>query len=236
VDLRIQTAVVLVGGAGLRMRPLTEDLPKAMINLHGKPLLHWTLDWLKKNQVKHIVLGVAYCKEAITDYMEKEKSTLKIDVSVHTVEGGTGEGFRLAIQRYVDDDNFFAMNGDELTNMNLQKLASFHLKNKPIATIAVSPMRSPFGLIETREDNIIGFREKPILEDKLVSTGVYAFSHKILNYMPTTGALEKMVFPTLAQEGLLKAYRLGEGERWITVNTAKDLSEAEKEFRLVRGI
>jgi NDP-sugar pyrophosphorylase family protein len=218
------------------MRPLTEDIPKAMIKLHGRPLLYWTLDWLKKYRFEHVVLGVAYRKEVIIDYIQKNPFGLKIDYSVHTVEGGTGEGFRLAIERYVDDENFLAMNGDEFTNLNLKKLTDFHLKNKPLATIAISPMRSPYGIVQIRGNDIIGFKEKPILEDKLVSAGIYIFNHGILDYLPTKGALETTTFPLLAQKGLLKAYRLNKNERWITINSIKDLSIAEKEFESIRGL
>ena len=236
MESKVQSGVILVGGAGLRMRPLTTDLPKAMIQLHGKPLLYWTLNWLKGYGFKHVILGVAYRKEVIIDYVQKNPFGLDIDFSVHTVEGGTGEGFRLAIERYVRDENFLAMNGDELSNLNLNKLIGFHLKHRSVATIAVSPMRSPYGIVEIRGNSIIGFKEKPIFEDKPVSTGIYVFSHEILDYLPLKGALEKITFPLLAEKGLLKAYRLGENELWITINSVKDLSIAEKEIKLLRGL
>lgn len=235
MGLKIQTGVILVGGPGLRMRPLTEDVPKAMIKVHGKPLLYWTLNWLKKYGFKHVVLGVAYRKEVIIKYIQKNPFDLRIDFSVHTIEGETGEGFRLAIERYIEDENFLAMNGDELTNLNLKKMINFHLKHKPIATIAVSPMKCPYGIIQIRKNNIIGFDEKPILKDKLVSAGIYVFNHKIMEHLPTKGALERTTFLLLAQQGLLKAYRLGKDERWITINSIKDLSVANEEFELIRG-
>lgn len=236
MELKVQTGVVLVGGAGLRMQPLTKDIPKAMIKLNGKPLLYWTLNRLKKYGFKHIVLGVAYRKEVIIDYVQKNPFGLDIDFSVHTVEGETAEGFRLAIERYVPDENFLAMNGDELSNLDLNKLVNLHLKHRPVATIAISPMRSPYGIIEIHGNDIVGFKEKPVLEDKLVSTGIYVFSHGILDYLPSKGALEKITFPLLAEKGLLKAYKLGENELWMTVNSVKDLSVAEKETELFRGL
>jgi len=233
---KIQTAVVLVGGAGLRMRPLTGDMPKCMIGLHGKPLIQWTLTWLKEYCFKHIVLGVAYRKKTIMNYIRENPMGLNIDFSEHTVEGETGEGFRLAIERYVNDENFLGMNGDEFTNLNLQKLAEFHLKHKPIATLAVSPMKSPFGILEIDGDDIIGFKEKPVLEDKLVSIGIYVFNRAILDYIPKRGSIEKTTFQFLAKNRLLKAYRLGKNERWLTINSIKDLSVAEKEFASIRRL
>ena len=232
---KIQTAVILVGGAGLRMHPLTEDMPKCMIPLHGEPLIHWSLTWLKKHGFKHIVLGVVYRKETIMNYIKENPIGVNVDFSEHTLEGETGEGFRLAIERYVNDENFLAMNGDELTNLNLQKFAEFHLKHKPVATIAVSPMRSPFGILEIDGNNIMRFEEKPILGDKLVSIGIYMFNRAILDYLPKTGPIERTAFPFLAKNRLLKAYKLGANERWLTINSIKDLSVAEKEFARLRG-
>jgi mannose-1-phosphate guanylyltransferase len=230
----VQTAVILVGGSGLRMRPLTEDMPKCMVPLQGKPLIYWILNWLKSYGFKHAVLGVAYQKDVIIKYLKENDQGLKIDFSEHTVEGETGEGFRLAISRFVKDENFLAMNGDEITNLNLERLEAQHLKNKPIATIAVSPMRSPFGILELEGDNIVGFQEKVLLENTLVSIGVYMFNHSILGCLPTTGSIEKVVFPQLAKKRQLKAFRLNPGESWVTINSIKELSVAEKEFAAIR--
>ena len=234
MTIKIRTAVVLVGGVGLRMRPLTEDLPKCMIPLHGKPLIYWTLTWLREHGFEHVVLGVSYRREAVIDYVKGNPLGVKVDFSEHSQEGETGEGFRLAIKRHVDDENFLAMNGDEFTNLNLEKFVDFHLQHKPVATIAVSPMQSPFAVVDIIGDNIIGFREKPLLEDKLVSAGIYVFNHAISDYLPLMGPIEKTAFPSLAEKRLLKAYRLSQNERWITINCVKDLSIAEKEFDSLR--
>lgn len=231
---KIETAVILVGGSGLRMRPLTEDMPKCMIPLQGKPVIYWILNWLKDHGFKHVVLGVAYKKEVIIDYLTKNNQGLKIDFSEHTVEGETGEGFRLAISRFVKDENFLAMNGDEITNLNVEQLEEQHLKNKPVATIAVAPMRSPFGILELEGNDIVGFKEKVLLQNTLVSIGVYIFSRKILDYIPQTGSIERIVFPLLSEKRLLKAYRLSQSESWLTINSVKELSVAEKEFATIR--
>jgi mannose-1-phosphate guanylyltransferase len=232
---KIKTAVVLVGGAGLRMRPFTEDMPKCMVPLNGKPLIYWTISWLKSQGFKHIVLGVAYRKEAVINYLKDNPQGLQIDFSEHTVEGETGEGFRLAISRFVKDDNFLAMNGDEITNLNLERLEELHLMNKPVATIAVAPMRSPFGILELEGDDIVSFKEKPLVENMFVSIGVYIFNQKILDYIPENGSIEKTVFPLLVKKRVLKACKLKPDELWLTINSVKDLSVAEKEFAVLRS-
>ena len=235
MTLKIRTAVILVGGSGMRMRPLTEDLPKCMIPLRGKPLINWTLTWLRDQGFDHAVLGVSHCKEAVINYVKENPLGIKVDFSEHTQEGETGEGFRLAIKRHVKDENFLAMNGDELTNMDLKKFVDFHFAQKGIATIAVSPMQSPFAVLELNGNDIVKFKEKPLLEDKLINAGIYVFNHAIYDYLPTIGSIEKTAFPALAEKGLLKAYRLSKGERWVTINSVKDLSIAEKEFDSIRG-
>jgi mannose-1-phosphate guanylyltransferase len=233
---KIETAVILVGGSGLRMRPFTEDKPKCMIPLQGKPLIYWTINWLKNYGFKHIVMGVAYQKEVVISYLRENSQGLKIDFSEHTVEGETGEGFRLAISRFVEDEDFLAMNGDEITSLDLERLEELHLKNKPVATISVAPMRSPFGILELAGDDVVGFKEKALVENMLVSIGVYIFNRKIVDYIPQTGSIERSVFPVLAQKRLLKACRLKQNELWLTINSVKDLSVAEKEFSSIRRL
>ncbi len=231
---KINTAVILVGGSGLRMRPFTEDMPQCMIHLQGKSLIHWIISWRKSYRFKHIVMGVAYRKEVVINYLKENPQGLKIDFSEHTVEGETGEGFRLAINRFVKDEDFLAMNGDEITNLDLERLEKLHLKNKAVATIAVAPMRSPFGVLELEGDDIVGFREKTLLENTLVSIGVHMLNREILRYIPETGSIERTVFPLLAKKRLLKACRLMPEELWLTINSVKDLSVAEKEFASIR--
>ena len=182
-----------------------------------------------------MVLGVSHRKEAVINYVKENPLGIKVDFSEHTQEGETGEGFRLAIKRHVNDENFLAMNGDELTNMNLEKFVDFHFAQKGIATIAVSPMQSPFAVLEINGNDIVEFKEKPLLEDKLINSGIYVFNHAICDYLPTIGSIEKTTFPALAEKRLLKAYRLSKGERWLTINSVKDLSIAEKEFESIRG-
>jgi mannose-1-phosphate guanylyltransferase len=231
---KLETAVILVGGAGLRMRPFTEDMPKCMISLQGKPLIYWVINWLKFNGFKHIVVGVAYKKEVIINYLKENPQGLKIDISEHTIEGETGGGFRLAITRFVKDEDFLAMNGDEITSLDLERLEQLHLTKKPVATIAIAPMRSPFGVLQLEGDDIVGFNEKTLLENTLVSIGIYVLNRKILEYLPQTGSIERIVFSQLAKQRQLKACRLKPDELWLTINSIKDLSIAEKEFTKLR--
>ena len=223
----VKTAVVLAGGTGSRLYPLTNSRPKPMIKLLGKPILQWVIEWLKNNGISNIVIGVAYRKESVIDYFKDgSEFGVKINYSVHSVNGETGEGFRLAITRYVKDDLFVAVNGDELTNFNLRDLISYHIAHDPVATIAVTHPRSSFGVINTGGNGLVlSFIEKPLIRSLLVSIGVYLFSNGIVAYLPEEGPIEKTAFPLLAKKKLLRAYPIN--GIWLTVNTVKDLKLAE---------
>ena len=228
--MKIDTAVVLAGGQGDRLKPLTNDVPKAMVEIKNKPLLQWIVEWLRNYNVKEIVLGVAYLKEKIMDYFgDGARFGVNIRYSVHTVEGGTAEGFRLAISRYVDRDVFFALNGDQITSIDLNDLASFHLKGNSIATMAVANLCCPYGHVEINDKhNVVGFVEKPVCLHMSCNTGIYVFSREILKYLPDTGDIQKTTFLSLAKSNLLKAYPYN--GIFVTVNTHKDLVEVKKQF------
>jgi len=227
INAKVKTAVVLAGGSGLRLRPLTRDQPKVMVRVLDKPVLQWVIEWLRHSGIKRVILGVAYCKEAVMNYFgDGSEFGVEISYSVHSVDGETGEGFRLAISRYVSDDVFVAMNGDELTNFDLRDMIDLHCRYGQMATIAVANPRSSFGLIEMRKDGLISvFIEKPMIPSLLVSMGVYVFSRSIENYLPEKGRIEEITFPLLIKNKLLRGYRMK--GTWLTVNTAKDLRLAQ---------
>jgi len=234
-DLKIDTAIILAGGPATRMKPLTDTVPKGMINILGKPLLQWIIEWLRSYEIRNIVLGVAYMKDKIIEYLKAGlEFGVNIKYSVHTVEGGTGEGFRLAIERHVSRENFFALNGDQITNLNLKRLEKFHLKHGQVATMVVTNPSCPFGHVRiNRSLDVTEFVEKPHCSVAVCNAGIYVFNRHILRFLPKKGDVEKTTFPSLAKTRQLKAYAFK--GFFTTVNTLKDLIEAEKELqRLIR--
>ncbi len=171
---KIETAVVLSGGAGIRLRPITNDLPKGLVNVGGKPLLQWVVESLAASGVRNIVIGVAFMKEKIMDFFgDGTRFGVQIEYSMHSVEGGTGEGFRLAISRHVEEPTFYALNGDQIADVKLKPFLAKHAMKKAIATIAVVHPKLPFGLVQVdKADFCTGFSEKPVLSDRFISTGI----------------------------------------------------------------
>ena len=230
-----RTAVILSGGEGLRLRPITHDIPKGLVKVGGKPLLEWVIEWLQQNRVTNLVIGVAYLKEKIIHYFGSGgKFGVDIRYSVHSVEGGTSEGFRLAISRYVDSPSFFALNGDQITDLRIGAFLNNHSKAGALASIAVVHPRLPFGLVDINPKGFCeGFVEKPVLRDFFCSMGIYVFDRKVLKYMPRKGDVERTTFPKLAQMNKLKAFK--HNGSFITVNSLRELEEADEALKEERS-
>lgn len=231
----IRTAVVIAGGRGERLKPLTDDRPKAMVPVGGQPLLHWVLCWLKSQGVQRLVLGVAYRGDVIVDYVRSGGSLgLDVRISEHTLEGGTAEGFRLAIERHVptDEEDFLAMNCDEITNLSVEGLMAVHRRLRPVVTMALAPFFCRFSVVEHRPDGrITGFKYGRQIPQAPVSIGVYLFNRAIRARLPASGSIENEVFTRLAAEGSLAGHMLADGEEWVSVNDMKNIREAEEVLR-----
>jgi mannose-1-phosphate guanylyltransferase / phosphomannomutase len=232
----LNTAVIIAGGEGARLKPLSNNKPKAMVEINGQPMLYWIIRWLKFHGVRRVVLGVAFKKEKILSYMKASQNLgVEARFSVHTLEGGTAQGFKLAISRFVEDENFIAMNCDEITNMRLPDLARVHAARRPMVTMALAPFHCRFSVVKLRPDGFIqGFKYGRILEQVPVSIGIYAFHHDILKHIPDTGSIEHAVFTPLAKRRKIAYYRLAADEHWISVNDVKNVREVEENPQLLQ--
>jgi NDP-sugar pyrophosphorylase family protein len=225
----MRTAVIIAGGKSLRLMPLTSDKPKTLVEVMHKPILYWIVKWLKQYGIGHVVLAVAYKREEIYKFMKaNDNFGLEVDFSNDMGEG-TAPAFKLAIERFVKDEDFIAMNSDELTNMDLSRMIERHAKYRPLVTMALSPLHCRLAVVKVDGGNkITGFEYGKLLPSVLVSVGIYAFNRRILKYITGPGSIEDMVFRKLANEGRIVANRLTDKEEWCTINTLKDVEEAEE--------
>jgi NDP-sugar pyrophosphorylase family protein len=189
------------------------------------------IEWLHDSGITEVAIGVAYLKQKIINYFgDGSRYGVHIKYSVHTVEGGTSEGFRLAIQRHVKDDTFLALNGDQITDLRIPPMLKLHKKGNTLATIAVVNPRLPFGLVQTDKAGYCrGFLEKPILKDIVSSSGVYIFQRDILPHLPKTGDVERMTFPLLAKRRMIRVYK--HNGMFVTVNSLRELEEANQTLK-----
>jgi mannose-1-phosphate guanylyltransferase len=221
-------AVILAGGFGKRLKPLTDNRPKPMIEILDKPILEWQIKHLAKNNIKEIIICVGYLKEQIIDYIA---SGNKFDVHVaYTVEDeplGTGGALKNTYSLLKDEKNgFFMINGDILTNINFLDLSNEDNHSK----LALVPLKSPYGIVEFDENlNVTGFEEKPNIDGKWINAGIYFFNQEVFDYLPERGNIETTALPAMAKEQKLKAKNF-ENSFWKSIDSHKDIEESSKEL------
>ncbi|HET6781553.1 MAG TPA: nucleotidyltransferase family protein [bacterium] len=223
-------AIILAGGRGERLRPFTEDRPKPMVEILGIPILGYQLQWLEQQGIKDIIVSCGYRSEVIQNYFGNgEKWGVKIQYSVETEPLGRGGALKLAFRSLADgEDICLATNGDVITNVRIKPLIQAHRQNGGLGTIVLAPFISPYGIVETdEEDKVVGFREKPELP-YWMNAGIYVLSREIQSMLPDQGDHETSTFPQLAAERQLGAYK--SRSYWRSVDTVKDLSEVTKEL------
>lgn len=225
-------AVILAGGIGTRMRPLTYVVPKAMLPIGGKPLLEHMVRYLREYDITEVIVCVAYLKTHIMDYFKDGKNIgAKIRYAEAETPLGTAGQLKTA-EKHVSD-TFLAMNGDIITSLNLGKLIDFHEKMRGVGTIALKKfeVQVPYGHVEIDAKSAIKkFAEKPTFSF-LANAGIYILEPKIFNYISPNKAvsLERETFPTLLKTGeKLNGYY--EEAYWADVGTITDFERVDKEF------
>ena len=221
-------ALILAGGKAERLGDAAQGRPKPLVLVAGRPLIAYQVARLAEAGVSRVVVGCARGCEAL---FEEELGGLGPEiVAVGEPEPlGRGGGLRFAASHRSESGPVFALNGDELLGVDLGDLLERHRSHGPAATIVVSQVRSPFGVVDVADDDTIaGFREAPLLP-QWVNSGVYVLDDESIERLPERGDHETTTFPELAAEGKLLAYR--NKSFWLTVNTPKQLREAEEFVR-----
>lgn len=223
-------AIILAGGRGERLRPFTEDRPKAMVEILGIPILGYQLQWLQSQGVTDVIVACGYRHEVIQDYFgDGEKWGVRMEYVVEPQPLGRGGALKLALGRLREgEDVCLATNGDIITNVRLKPLLQAHRESGCLATVVLAPFISPYGLVNVDdEDKITAFHEKPELP-YWVNAGIYVLARDLESLLPTQGDHEDSTFPHLAEERRLAAFK--SRSYWRAVDTVKDLTEVNKEL------
>jgi NDP-sugar pyrophosphorylase family protein len=229
----MKRAIILAGGKGERLRPLTQDRPKCMVEVLGTPILSFQLNWLRTYGVTTVTIACGYMHEMIKSYYGNgSKMGMDINYLIEDQPLGRGGAMKRAIKSLGDfNEPILALNGDNITNLSIDELEAAHRSQQPFATLVTTPLRSPFGIVECKEDGTItAFREKPELSYQ-VNAGIYVLDPRILDLLPDQGDHEVATFPSLAQRALLYAYR--SKAFWRTVDTVKDIAELRTELESI---
>ena len=218
-------ALILAGGKAERLGDAAEGRPKPLVRVAGQPLAAYQVAQLARVGVTRVMVA---CAQGYEQQFEEELGALGPEiVAVGEPEPlGRGGALRYAAAQRHEAGPVFALNGDELLGIDLADLLVRHQEKACAATLVVSQVHSPFGVVDIAgDDRVTGFREAPLLPE-WVSSGVYVLDDEALARLPERGDHEDTTFPELAREGKLWAYR--NTSFWLTVNTPKQLRQADE--------
>lgn len=227
-------AVVLVGGEGTRLRPLTYTTTKAMVPVLNIPFIQHVIHHLSSHDVTEIILAVGYRPDSIKNHFEKSgNTTAKLIYSIEQIPLGTAGAVKNATHYIGKDETLFILNGDIFTDLDLTEMFNFHRDKKASVTIALTPVNDPtqFGVVELdRQQRVTRFIEKPRhheVTSNLINAGVYILESEILERIPhgKRFMFEHDVFPQLIAEGA-PVYGYPTNAYWI------DMGTPEKYLRL----
>ncbi|MBU6455573.1 MAG: nucleotidyltransferase family protein [Cyanobacteria bacterium REEB67] len=217
--------IILAGGKGERMRPVTEDRPKSMVSVMGKPLLACLFQWLSAYGLRNITLAVGYRHEVIQDYFGDGSSHgVNLNYLVEDEPLGSGGALKNAL-RFLSPlkEPVLVVNGDAITNLNLSDLFAYHEAKKGKLTVVSVPMPSPYGVVDFNERGLVtGFREKPTLPH-WANAGIYVVDPSIYELLPDRGDHEVVTLPLIAEAGQMHAFKTQ--CFWRAMDTVRDIAE-----------
>ncbi|HME18178.1 MAG TPA: nucleotidyltransferase family protein [Nitrososphaerales archaeon] len=226
-------AVVLAGGLGMRLRPLTDDRPKALIPVNGRPISEYQLEWLVKEAgIDSVVFACGYKWERLKEHFGPSYKGIPVEYSVEDEPLGTGGALRRALAKDQPDDLLVVTNGDIITDLPLKRMVDAHRQAGEIsASMMVVPYRSRFGVVKIDKLRMVrGFEEKPAFPDVWINGGVYILNpRRLQKNLPEKGDIERETFPKLVDRGELLSYPYY-GDWWF-VDSMKDLMELEESMQ-----
>jgi mannose-1-phosphate guanylyltransferase len=210
-------AIILAGGRGKRLRPITDYVPKPLIPIKNIPIIEWQIKYLKKFGISEIIVCSGYKTKMIENYLNNKKLGIKITFSVEDKPLGTGGAIKKAGKK-IKDRSFLVINGDIITNIDLKKLIK---KNNAIAAIQ---LRTKFGILQTDKDKIMKFDEKKEIENLWMNAGIYHLNKETLKELPIVGDVEKTLFPDYAKKEKLSTIKFT-NSKWYSIDSFKDIEE-----------
>lgn len=186
MDNQVNTAIILAGGLGTRLRSEIGDLPKAMAPIHGKPFLTYVFGFLKKNGIDQVILSVGYKYEVIQAFFGDQYEGIQITYAIEKEPLGTGGAIKLALEK-TKADILFVLNGDTYFDLDLKSLAQFHANHKATCSIALKRLNNVdrYGSVELGEDSkVMAFKEKQFREETIINGGIYCIDRGVLIHYP----------------------------------------------------
>ncbi len=224
-------AVILAGGLGTRLQPYTFFIPKPMLPLGNKPLLEYTIEWLKSAGIDRVIVCVSYLHRTIEDYFE-DGARFGIEIEYARSERPLATAGQLKTAEKLLDDSFVCVYGDSVYEFNLRKMIKQHRKSKAFVTMALLAYttRLRYGFIEVSgQDKVTSWREKPEISG-LINIGCYVMEPGFLKMIPKSGSfgMDDAVRKALEQKKIIKAFKTDTG--FIDIGDKKSYLDAYKHY------
>jgi glucose-1-phosphate cytidylyltransferase len=218
------TVVILCGGRGVRAHPFTEDIPKPLIEIGGRPLLHHLMESFAAYGIRRFVLAAGYQADALRRFA----ALLDADWDVHVIDSGVDadKGVRIRACEHLLSDPFLVTYGDGIGDVDLLGLLDVHRGHQGVATVTCVPLPCSFATLHIGADGrVIHFVEKPHLSDHPINAGYFVFDHRAFEWWADD--LENEVLPGLSARGLLHAY--SHDGYWRAMDTPKDVLDLRQQ-------
>lgn len=218
-------ALTIAGGRGERLRPLTDDLPKPMAPINGRPLIAYQAAWLVRHGITDIVFLCGWKGETVRAHFgDGRRFGFNAHYSFEDKPLGRGGAVRKGLSLVPRaETQVVVLNGDVITDQDLAELIALHVRKRPVATMMLAPYPSQYGVVQVGEDGLVTeFVEKGKLP-VWVNAGIYIFDRAIEPLLPESGDHETTTFPELARQRRLAALR--SHATWLTVDSPKDIRE-----------
>ena len=175
-------AVILAGGRGTRLVEETKSKPKPMVRIGDKPILWHIMKIFSYYDINEFVLCCGYKYEIIKEYFENISENWSVEVVDTGLDTMTGGRIK-RIEKYINNEKFFLLYGDDLKSVNITELLNFHIKNKKFVTVTAAQPPGRFGILKLEENNVIEMREKPPGDENWINGGYYILEPEIFNYI-----------------------------------------------------
>jgi len=218
-------AIILAGGHGKRLKPITDYVPKPLVPIKNIPIIEWQIKYLKKYGINEVIICTGYKSKMIENYLSVKNTGIKIKFSIEKSPLGTGGAIKKA-GKMINDKSFFVINGDVITNIDLRKLSK---KQNSIASIE---LQTKFGILETNGNKISKFSEKKEISGLWMNAGIYHLQKEILKDLPNKGDVEKTLFPDYAKKGKLNTIQFKK-IKWYSIDTFKDIEDCSLEVQKI---
>lgn len=225
--------LIMAGGLGTRLKPLTNDIPKPMLNVGGRPILETIINQFKKKGFTNILISVNYKSEIIENYFRDGKD---FGVSINYIKEekrmGTAGAVKLA-ERFLKAP-FFVINGDILTNVNFEDFLDYHMENKFSMTIGSRSyeMQVPYGVLNMNDICVTSLQEKPILSFN-VSGGIYVLNPEVVKHIPQDEYFDITELINILINNEVKTGSFPIQEYWMDIGRLEDYNKANEDARLI---